>query len=103
MVLIHYVVCSDFGEGKKGVVKAAAWLKKKYNIKQRSRYFRKEFRDGKPTVCYVSVRNDGSATITSHEYVTEESLSWINLCKRSILGHIRYVRLYKDLTILGEL
>lgn len=38
MALIHYVVCSDFGEGKKGAVKAAAWLRKKYNIKRRTRF-----------------------------------------------------------------
>lgn len=55
MALIHYVVCSDFGEGKEGAVKAAAWLRKKYNIKRRSRYIREKFRNGKPTVCFVEV------------------------------------------------
>lgn len=102
MTLIHYVVCSDFGEGKEGAVKAAAWLRKKYNIKRRSRYISEEFRNGEPTICYVEVCNDGSIP-TSYEYVTEESLSWIILCKRSILSSARFVRIYTDRTMLGEL
>lgn len=103
MALIHYVVCSDFGEGKEGAVKAAAWLRKKYNIKRRSRYIREEFRNGEPTVCFVEVCDDGSAVVTSFECVREENLSWINLCKHSLLSRRRFVQLYTDRNILGEL
>lgn len=103
MASIHYVVCSDFGEGKEGAVKAAAWLRKKYNIKCRSRYIREEFRNGEPTVCFVEVCDDGSAVVTSFECVREENLSWINLCKHSLLSRMRFVQLYTDRNILGEL
>lgn len=103
MALIHYVVCSDFGEGKEGAVKAAAWLRKKYNIKCRSRYIREEFRNGKPTACFVKVCDDGSAVTSSYECVREEDLSWINLCKHSLLSRTRFVQLYTDRTMLGEL
>ena len=103
MSLIHYVVCSDFGEGKEGAVKAAAWLRKKYNIKRRSRYISEYFRNGEPTVCFVEVCDDSSAATTSYECVREEKLSWINLCKRSILSSARFVQLYTDRTMLGEL
>lgn len=103
MALIHYVVCSDFGEGKEGAVKAAAWLRKKYNIKRRSRYIREKFRNGKPTVCFVEVCDDGSAVTSSYAYVREENLSWINLCKHSLLSRARFVQLYTDRNMLGEL
>lgn len=103
MALIHYVVCSDFGEGKEGAVKVAAWLRKKYNIKCRSRYIREEFRDANPTACVVEVCDDGSAVTSSYACVREENLSWINLCKHSLLSRTRFVQLYTDRTMLGEL
>ena len=103
MALIHYVVCSDFGEGKEGAVKAAAWLRKKYNIKRRSRYIREEFRNDEPTVCFVEVCDDSRAIVTSFECVREENLSWINLRKHSLLSRWRFVQLYTDRDILGEL